>query len=174
MFVFWKTRRHYFEASRQLSLSGFEQPRVARHTVIIPVPSTPNRVVLTAVEYAKSISKDVIAVYVNADGKDRAELLGGWRKFVDDVPLVILDSPYRSVVRPLLQFIDEVEDLREDDKVTVLLPEFVPDQWWHNLLHNQTSLMLKGALLFRPGIIVTSVPHHLGGESRRTRERAAT
>jgi amino acid transporter len=173
MFVFWKTRRHYFEASRQLSLSGFERPRVARHTVIIPVPSTPNRVVLTAVEYANSISKDVIAVYVNTDGKDRNELLGSWKKFVDDVPLIILDSPYRSVVRPLLQFIDEVEDLREDDKVTVLLPEFVPDQWWHNLLHNQTSLMLKGALLFRPGIIVTSVPHHLGGDPGQKPEKAA-
>ncbi|HEX9760203.1 MAG TPA: hypothetical protein VGA40_04760, partial [Candidatus Acidoferrales bacterium] len=80
---------------------------------------------------------------------------------VDDVPLVVLSSPYRSVVQPLLRFIDEVEDLRNDDKLTVLMPEFVPARWWHNLLHNQTSLALKGALLFRPGIIVTSVPHHL-------------
>jgi len=172
MFVFWKTRRHYFEATKQLSLADFERPRVARHTVVIPVPSTPNRVVLTAVEYAHSISRDVIAVNVNTDGKDHKEITHLWKRFVDDVPLVILDSPYRTVVRPLLQFIDEVEDLREDDKVTVLLPEFVPDQWWHNLLHNQTSLMLKGALLFRPGIVVASVPHHLRGDSERRRERA--
>jgi hypothetical protein len=65
------------------------------------------------------------------------------------------------VVQQLLRFIDEIEDLRDDDKLTVVLPEFVPSRWWHNLLHNQTSLMLKGALLFRPGIVVTSVPHHL-------------
>ena len=171
--LFRKTRRHYFEVTSELSLSGFERPRVARHTVIIPVPSTPNRVVLTAVEYANSISRDVIAVNVNTDGKDHKEITHQWKRFVEDVPLVILDSPYRTVVRPLLQFIDEVEDLREDDKVTVLLPEFVPDQWWHNLLHNQTSLMLKGALLFRPGIVVASVPHHLRGDSERRRERPA-
>ena len=161
MFLFWKTRRHYFEVTKQLSLADFERPRVARHTVIIPVPAAPNRVVLTAVEYAHSISKDVLAVYVNTQGRHREELISSWKKFVDDVPLVVLDSPYRSVVQPLLRFVDEIEDLRQDDKVTVVVPEFVPERWWHNLLHNQTSLLLKGALLFRPGIIVTSVPTHL-------------
>jgi amino acid transporter len=158
--LFRKTRTHYFEVTKELSLSGFERPRLARHTVIIPVPSTPNRVVLTAVEYANSISKDVIAVNVNTDDKSHKEILATWKKYVPDVPLVVLDSPYRTVVRPLLQFIDEMEDLRSDDKITVLLPEFVPGQWWHNLLHNQTSLVLKGALLFRKGVVVTSVPHH--------------
>jgi amino acid transporter len=161
MTLFWKTRRHYFLVSRQLSLSDFEKPRVARHTVVIPVAPNPNKVVLTAVEYAKSISKDVIAVTVNTDERKSEEIQEQWKKFVEDVPLIILDSPYRSVTQPLLRFIDEVEDLRQDDKVTVLLPEFVPARWWHNLLHNQTSLVLKGALLFRPGIVVTSVPHHL-------------
>lgn len=167
MILFWKTRRHYFQVTTQLSLSDFERPRVARHTVIIPVPASPNKVVLTAVEYATSISNDVVAAYVNTDGKDPEELLANWRRFVDDVPLIILDSPYRSVLQPLLRFIDEMEDLRHDDKVTVLLPEFVPERWWHNLLHNQTTLMLKGSLLFRPGIIVTSVPHHLREMPRR-------
>jgi ABC-type thiamine transport system ATPase subunit len=95
------------------------------------------------------------------DRKDRQEVEDTWRKFVEDVPLVVLDSPFRSVTRPLLRFIDEVEDLRSDDKLTVVLPEFVPAKWWHHLLHNQTSVVLKTALLFRPGIVVTSVPHHL-------------
>ncbi|MCL6566446.1 MAG: APC family permease [Acidobacteriia bacterium] len=163
MLLFWKTRRHYFELQTELTLSDFEKPRVARHTVIVPVPIHLNRVVLTAIEYAKSISRDVIAVTVNT-GEAKAEtLLHNWKKFVEDVPLIVLDSPYRSVARPLLRFIGEIEDLRPDDKVTVVLPEFVPKRWWHNLLHNQTSLILKGALLFRPGIVVTSVPHHLGG-----------
>lgn len=161
MWLFWKTRRHYFLVTKQLSLSDFERPRMTRHTVVVPVPLSPNRVILTAVEYATSISKDVIAVTVNTDAKDRREILDNWKKFVEDVPLVVLDSPYRSVTRPLLRFIEEVEDLRRDDKVTVLLPEFVPARWWHNLLHNQTSLALKTALLFHPGIVVTSVPHHL-------------
>lgn len=170
MFLFWKTRRHYFELQTELTLSDFEKPRVARHTVIVPVPIHLNRVVLTAIEYAKSISRDVIAVTVNT-GEAKAEmLLHNWKKFVEDVPLIVLDSPYRSVARPLLRFIGEIEDLRSDDKVTVVLPEFVPKRWWHNLLHNQTSLILKGALLFRPGIVVTSVPHHLG-EARATHGR---
>ncbi len=167
MLLFWKTRRHYFELQTELTLSDFEKPRMARHTVLVPVPMHLNRVVLTAIEYAKSISRDVIAVTVNT-GEAKAEtLLHNWKKFVEDVPLIVLDSPYRSVARPLLRFIGEIEDLRPDDKVTVVLPEFVPKRWWHNLLHNQTSLILKGALLFRPGIVVTSVPHHLG-EARAT------
>ncbi len=161
MFLFWKTRRHYFHVSMQLSMSDTVRPRLARHTVIVPVPATPNKVILTAIEYATSISRDVIPVTLNTDGRPREEILESWRKQFQDVPLIVLDSPYRAVVLPLLRFIQEVEDLRHDDKVTVLLPEFVPARWWHNLLHNQTSLLLKGALLFRPGIVVTSVPHHL-------------
>jgi amino acid transporter len=161
MYLFWKTRRHYFLVQKQLSLSAYEKPHAARHTVIVPVAPSPNRVILTAIEYAKSVSQDVIAVTVNTEGRAVEDIQESWKKFVEDVPLVVLDSPYRSVAGPLLHFIGEVEDLRTDDKVTVLLPEFVPARWWHNLLHNQTSLMLKGALLFRPGIVVTSVPHHL-------------
>jgi len=161
MGLFWATRRHYFRAKMQLSLSGFERPRILRHTVIVPVAPTPNRVVLTAVEYARSISKDVMAVTVNTEGLDDQEILATWRKLFDDVPLIVLHSPYRSVTLPFLRFVDEVEDLRTDDHVTVILPESVPARWWHNLLHNQTSLLLKGALLFRPGVIVTSVPTHL-------------
>ncbi len=161
MYLFWKTRRHYFLLAKQLSLSGAERTRVSRHTVIVPVANTPNRVVLTAVEYAMSISRDVIPVTVNTDGRSHDEIRQGWRRIFPDADLVILDSPYRSVAQPLLRFIDEIEDLRQDDKVTVLLPEYVPAKWWHNLLHNQTSLVLKGALLFKPRIVVTSVPTHL-------------
>jgi amino acid transporter len=169
VFMFRKVRQHYFEVTRELSLAGTEQARVLRHTVIIPVPAQPNRMVLAAVEYAKSISRDVIAVHVTA-AHNRAEIVDDWKKFVPDVPLVVLESPYRSVARPLLRFVDEVEDLRGDDELTVLLPEFVPGRWWHNLMHNQTTLLLKGALLFRPGIIVTSVPFHLRGNRRKRSE----
>ncbi|MBI1750326.1 MAG: APC family permease [Acidobacteria bacterium] len=159
--VFRKTREHYFKLSVQISLSDFDRPQVARHTVIVPVAPFPSRVVLTAVEYAKSVSKDVLAVTINTDSHDHEEIRKTWKKHIDDVDLVILESPYRSVVKPLLRFIDEVEDLRSDDKLTVLLPEIVPARWWHNLFHNQTSLLLKGALLFRKNIVVTSVPYHL-------------
>ncbi len=159
--MFRKTREHYFKLSLQVSLTDFDRPKVARHTVIVPVSPAPNRVVLSAVEYAKSVSQDVLAVTVNVDAHDHEELRKLWKKHIDDVDLIVLDSPFRSVVLPLLRFIDEVEDLRSDDKLTVLLPEIVPAKWWHNLFHNQTSLILKGALLFRKNIVVTSVPYHL-------------
>jgi hypothetical protein len=84
-----------------------------------------------------------------------------WENWVPDVPLVVLESPYRSILRPLLRFIEEVEAFRADDIVTVLLPEFVPKHWWQRLLHNQNGLILRSALSFKPRIVVTSVRHHL-------------
>jgi hypothetical protein len=77
------------------------------------------------------------------------------------VPLVVLESPYRSLMEPLLEYIEEVEREHPGDYVTVLLPEFVPARWWHHLLHNQRALLLKGALLFKRRTVVVSVPFHL-------------
>jgi hypothetical protein len=153
-------RLHYYVVGRALSLADYEKPKELRHTAVVPVAGM-NKMVLGAIEYARSIARDVIAVQVNVDGSDRDEMLAQWHAWAPDVPLVVLDSPYRAIHRPLLRFIDEVEKWREDDVVTVVIPEFVAKRWWHQLLHNQTSLFLKGALLFKPRIIVTSVPHHL-------------
>lgn len=161
-----QVRRHYYSVGRELSLADYEKPEELLHTAVIPVPGM-NRVVLSAVEYARSISKDVIAVTVNVTDQDREEMLAKWNAWAPDVPLVILNSPYRSIAGPLLRFIDEVQDWREDDVVTVVMPEFVPTRWWHQLLHNQTSLWLKAALLFKPRIVLTSVPHHIRSRERR-------
>ena len=153
-------RRHYYTVGRALSLAGYEKPKDLQHTAVVPVAAT-NKMVLGAIEYARSISRDVIAVRVNVDGQDRDKLQEEWQAWAPDVPLVVLNSPYRSILRPLLRFIDEVETWRDDDVVTIVIPEFVSSSWWHQLLHNQTSLFMKAALLFKPRIIVTSVPHHL-------------
>jgi hypothetical protein len=153
-------RRHYFEVGLQMSLTDYEKPRELRHTAVVPVAGM-SRVTLGAIEYARSISKDVIAVTVNLDNADREKLQQEWEEWAPDVPLVVLDSPYRSIHRPLLQFIQEVEDWRDDDVVTVVVPEFVAKRWWHQFLHNQTSLFLKAALLFQPKIVVVTVRQHL-------------
>jgi hypothetical protein len=100
-------------------------------------------------------------VAVDIDAAASQRLRDGWKKFGGGVPLVILPSPYRSLVRPLLEYIDRVEAKRDDDVVTIVLPEFVPARWWQHLLHNQSAWLIKGALLFRRGKVVTSVPHHL-------------
>ena len=160
VWIFLKIRRHYFQVSTELSLASYDQVRELKHTVVVPVPG-PNRASLGAVEYARSISKDVIAVQVNVNGEDPDKLQAQWGQWVSDVPLVVLNSPYRSILRPLLNFIDEVEKFRNDDVVTVLLPEFVPAHWWEHLLHNQNGLILRSALAFKPKVVVTSVRRHL-------------
>ena len=156
----WRVRQHYFQVSLEMSLADYEKPRELHHTAVVPVAGM-NKMVLAAIEYARSISRDVLAVTINVDNADREKLEQQWEDWVADVPLVILESPYRSIHRPLLLFIDELENWRKDDVVTVVIPEFVTRHWWHHFLHNQTSLLLKAALLFRPRIVVVSVPQHL-------------
>jgi hypothetical protein len=93
-----------------------------------------------------------------------------WQKHLtedEETHLIIIESPYRSLTRPLLAYIDTVHELFPNDTLTVILPEFVVAHWWEHLLHNQTALRLKAALLFRPGIVVTSVPQHLRSRIRR-------
>jgi hypothetical protein len=84
-----------------------------------------------------------------------------WSTWANGTRLVVLPSPYRSLMEPLLEYIDELQAAHPNDYVTVILPEFVPRRWWQHLLHNQRALLIKGALLFRPRVVVTSVPFHL-------------
>ncbi|HWP85720.1 MAG TPA: amino acid permease, partial [Terriglobia bacterium] len=160
VWICYRLRRHYFDVARELSLTAYEKPRDLRHTAVVPVAGV-NRVVLAAVEYARSIADDVIAVSVNVNQADPDKLEQQWEEWAPDVPLVILDSPYRAIHGPLLQFIHELESWRDGDVVTVVIPEFVPKRWWHQFLHNQTSLFLKAALMFQPRIVVVSVRQHL-------------
>jgi amino acid transporter len=159
--LFRSIHGHYMEVARQLSTEGLEKLRPIRHEVLVPISGI-HRGVLGALEYAKSIAPDhVTAIYVDFDEEATRKLREKWEQWGNGVKLVVLASPYRSLTRPLLRYIDRVERRAHDDIVTVVLPEFVPARWWQNLLHNQSSLMLKGALLFKKGIVVTNVPYHL-------------
>lgn len=158
--MFLRIRRHYFEVATQLSVATYDRLSTIKHTVVVPVPGV-NRASLGAIEYARSLSDDVLAVQVNVDSDDPEKLEAQWQNWVKDVPLVVLNSPYRSILKPLLGFIDEMGQFRKNDIVTVLLPEFVPSKWWHRLLHNQNGLILRGALSFKPNVVVTSVRHHM-------------
>jgi amino acid transporter len=160
VWLFVKIRAHYFEVARELSLASYDQITDLKHTVVVPVPG-PNRASLGAIEYARSLSKDVVAVQVNTENEDPDKLTAQWESWVPDVPLVVLNSPYRSILRPLLQFVEEMESFRDNDIVTVLFPEFVPAHWWQRLLHNQNGLLLRSALSFKPNVVVTSVRRHL-------------
>ena len=158
--VFNATRRHYDHVASQLTLRGYQPERRAHNTVVMPIGGM-QRAVVEALRYAETLSDDVRAVYVDIDPKATEQIRRDWDKWGGRVTLVVLPSPYRSVMEPLLAYITQVETERPNDYVTVILPEFVPARWWQHLLHNQSALLIKGALLFRPNTVVTSVPFHL-------------
>ena len=101
------------------------------------------------------------AVYVDIDPVATKAIREQWNIWGQGVPLVVLESPYRSLMEPLLGYIETVQKESDHGYVTVVLPEFVPRRLWHHLLHNQHALLIKGALLFRRNVIVTDVPYHL-------------
>jgi amino acid transporter len=159
--MFRSIHNHYLEVAKQLSTEGLSGLRPIKHEVLVPISGL-HRGVITALEYAKSIAPGhVTAVYVDLDDTATRRLRERWDKWGTGVNLVVLASPYRSIVRPLMRYIDRVEQRADDDIVTVVLPEFVTARWWQHFLHNQNSLLLKGALLFKRGIVVISVPYHL-------------
>jgi hypothetical protein len=159
--VFRLTRSHYASVAEQLSLSLVTlETAPHRHRVIVPIGGV-HRAVVEALRYAIAIGDDVRAVYVNVSQESLEQLKRDWPQWGAHVKLVVLQSPYRSMTEPLLDYIDRLCAERPDEYITVLVPEFVVKHWWHHLLHNQSALTLKAALLFRPRVVVTSVPFHL-------------
>ena len=170
MVVMWRIKGHYENASRQLGrgLDGTDPitrqylgaaAKDIAQAVIIPVDEI-NLAVLRTVAYARSISPNTTAVHVSVDREDGESLRQQWEQSVPDVPFVIVDSPYRSLIQPLLAYIDALDRSRPDQMVTVVLPEFVPRWPWQRLLHNQLALRLKKALLARPNTVTVDVPYH--------------
>jgi nucleotide-binding universal stress UspA family protein len=155
------TRRHYDQVASELSLRGWRPEPVRHHTVLVPIGGM-QKAVVQALRYARTLSEDVRAVYVDFDSAATDGLRAQWHEWGQGVDLVVLGSPYRSLMEPLLEYIEQVQRDSPNGYVTVILPEFVPRRIWHHLLHNQHALLIKGALLFKPNVIVTSVPFHLG------------
>ena len=158
--LFRATRQHYDHVGAQLTLRNYTPQRKVHNTVIIPIGGI-QRAVVEALRYAETLSNDVRGVYVDVDPAATEQVQREWATWGGRAQLIVLPSPYRSVMEPLLEYIEQVENERQDDYVTVILPEFVPARWWQHLLHNQRALLIKGALLFRPNTVVTSVPFHL-------------
>ncbi len=158
--------RHYEFIRSRLSIIGYTPDnKELTNTVILLVPSL-HRGMFPALRYAKGISKDCRAIHVNIDPADTPRLVREWEQYVgEDIPLVILPSPYRSLIGPLLAYLDQVRKEREDHVITVVLPEFVPGQWWHGVLHNSNSFLLKYYLGKREGIILTNVRYFLATET---------
>jgi amino acid transporter len=158
--MFRSVKSHYNQVAEQLLIKPPYKLRKLGQTVIVPVSGV-HTAVLSALEYAQSISKDVRAVYVSVDEKLEEKMKADWKQFDIKIPLIVLDSPYRSLVRPLLDYIDKTDRESKESLITVVMPEFVAAKWWHHFLHNQSSLFIKGALIFRPSTVVTTVRFHL-------------
>jgi amino acid transporter len=166
-------RRHYDRVAAEL-----REAELNRDTATLP--SRNHAIVLVsklhlptrrALVYARATRPDVLeAVTVNVDDKDTRELVTQWEKEDFSVPLKVIESPYREITKPVLEYVKRVRTNNPRDVVTVYIPEYVVGRWWEQFLHNQSALRLKGRLLFQPGVMVTSVPWQLAS-SERVRDR---
>ncbi|MNU99831.1 hypothetical protein D3C71_899780 [compost metagenome] len=164
IYIFYRIKKHYQAVGDQLRLTTCEPAMpIEGNVIIVPVAGI-THVVENSLNYAKSLNAhQVIAVYVPFERQDENEFEAKWMKWQPDVRLVTLYSPYRSIIQPLLKFVDTVQRKASESnyQVTVVIPQFIPKKGWHNILHNQSGLVIRTKLLYRRKVIVTTVPYHL-------------
>ncbi|WP_371381685.1 APC family permease [Sporomusa aerivorans] len=166
IYVFKQIKAHYNDMAEQLHLPLAELDTIKpvarrKNTVIVPV-SSPTRVVFETIEYAKTIGDNLIALHIASDDESAARVAAKWKCWDPGVELVTIQSPYRLVMQPLLNYIEEMEEKKApEDYITVIIPEFETKRWWHRLLHNQTGWILRTVLILKDNVIVTTIPYHL-------------
>jgi hypothetical protein len=158
--IFFAIHHHYRTLAKKLSLEDYGvPPRVVRHRVIIPISGV-HRGSLEALRYGLALSDDVTAVHVSIDAQETEKISRKWETWGEGVRLVILESEYRLLIEPLLEYIEEISRKRlPNEVITIVVPQFVPRKWFGNLLHTQTAFWLRLALLFKPGVVITDVPY---------------
>ncbi len=154
--------RHYRNVASKLTLDHYgAPPRIVRHRVLLTLGGV-HRGSLAALRYAKTLSDDITAVHVMIEPADAERVREKWALWGDGNRLVILDSPYRLFIEPLLEYIDEIDRQRQPNEIiTIVVPEFVSRHWWNNLLHTHTAAVLRLALLFRKDIVITNIPYQV-------------
>jgi amino acid transporter len=159
--MFRGIRSHYKAVADQVSLSrDARPPRPRRNIVVIPIGGV-NRSVVRAVDYARSRGGEIRALLVDVDKEETARVEMQWAQWGCGVPLIVLPSPYRSILGSIMDYIEEQRQKDPDCWITVVVPEILPARWWQNILHNQRALMLKASLLFKDRVVLTDVPFHL-------------
>jgi hypothetical protein len=134
---------------------------VVRHTVVVLV-AAPTRPAVHALRYAEAMRPDhLFALTVVHDSEQRSRLEEAWRHIGIDVPLEVIEDDFRDLTEPIEEFLTRTDARWADDTLTVVIPEFVVERWWENLLHNQSALLLKARLLYRKNTVVASVPWHI-------------
>jgi amino acid transporter len=159
---FFAIHRHYTYLAQDLSLDNYGQPPPARrHRVILPV-SAIHQGTLEALDYALTLSRDVTAVHISTDPAQTEKLQLKWDGWGKGVRLVVIESPYRTFLEPFLEYINELSAiLQPSERLTIVVPQFIPKHWWHNLLHTQTAFWLRFVLLNKQGVVITEVPYQV-------------
>jgi hypothetical protein len=160
--IFLAVRRHYDRVATAIAIAPAEvRPEPQNHTVVVLVGRI-HRGVLKALAYARSLRPNhLVAVYISYDEDDANAMQDQWDEYRIETALEIVSSPYRELVDAVDNYLDELDERWHNDTVTVIIPEFVVEHWYENVLHNQSALALKFKLLGRHGTVVTSVPYHL-------------
>jgi hypothetical protein len=161
--MFYKIRAHYENVGKQLKLDESEwaakQERVAPK-VIIPISGV-SKVVAQSVQYARSISDDITAISIVFHEEEEQKLREKWQKWYPEIELKVIYSPYRTILTPLLDYINEIEKEIKGSPITILMPQFIVKKWWHALLHNQTAIVLRFFLILKKDIVIATLPYHL-------------
>ena len=162
VYAFHRIHVHYVMFARELSQSHYDiaDREVTDHVVVIPISGL-HLGVMNAIRYGKSMSKDVRVIFVKTDEVSLQRMNDAWTAKFPDMKLHVLDSPYRSISAPILEFIDHIRNENPSEFITVIFPEFVTYKWYHQLLHNQTAWLIKLSLIYKKNVIVTSVKYHL-------------
>jgi amino acid transporter len=163
-----KIHQHYTEFSEEIKFLGHSPINPLHHTVIVPVNGI-TKATSGALVYATTISDEVVAVYIEVDSRDTARIEAEWEAWDIGVPLVVVASPYRSILKPLVEYVENLRMVTPGELVTIVVPEIVPKRWWEHLLHNKTALYIRTAFLFKPNVVVTAIPY-LVGHSYRIRD----
>jgi amino acid transporter len=159
-------RRHYSLVAEELAASEQDTVLPAHNHAIVLV-SKLHLPTMRALAYAKATRPDILeAVTVNVDERDTRDLMNQWAQENFHVPLKVIESPYREITRPVLDYVRRTRKDNPRDVVTVFIPEYVVGRWWEQILHNQSALRLKSRLLFQPGVMVTSVPWQLASSDK--------
>jgi amino acid transporter len=164
--LFVAIHRHYRSVARRLSLEGFKglPDRTTRHRVLMPV-SGMHQGTLEGLRYARLLSDDVTAIHVSLDAAETEKLQSKWQLWGEGTRLVVLDSPYRLFIEPMLRYIQGIiENRQPNETITIVVPQFIPSKTWHNALHMRTAEVLRSELLSRSGVVVTDVPYRLDEE----------
>ncbi len=158
----FRIHRHYRGLSTALSLQKYEpEMRSTRHRVILLISGV-HKGTLRALRYAQLLSSDVTVVHISVDPEETARVQHKWEEWGEGVRLVILDSPYRLMLEPIVEYIEYIASQRQpNDTITIIVPHFVPRGWFDNLLHSQTAMILRLRLLRLPNIVVTDVPYQV-------------